>query len=108
MIFMDTLNRIYAMIEDETGYPKHKITLKTRLYQDIKIDGDDAEEFLYKYSEEFKVDMSSFDFNCYFNDELFDSISILKSFFGFGENRVLGEITVEMLENSANCYKWIY
>ncbi|WP_435237661.1 DUF1493 family protein [Psychromonas sp. PT13] len=104
----DIFNRITTMIEFETGYSKNKITRSTRLYQDINIDGDDAEELLYKYSELFGIDMSDFEFCRYFNNEGFDSISILKSLFGAGNKRNLEPITVDMLEKNALSHKWNY
>ena len=94
------------MIESETGYSKNKISRTTNLYHDINIDGDDAEELLLKYSELFDVDMSKFEFNNYFNDEGFDSISILKSTFKFTNGRELEPITVEMLERNALLHNW--
>jgi len=103
----DIFNRIATMIEVETGYSKSKISRKTRLYQDINIDGEDAEELLYKYSELFDIDMSDFEFCRYFNSEGFDSISILKSIFGFGNKRNPEPITVEMLEQSALARTWV-
>lgn len=104
----DIFNRIATTIELETSYPKDKISRMTNIHLDIGVDGDDAEEFLYKYSEKFDVDMSSFEFCRYFNNEGFDSISILKSIFGFGNKQELETITVDMLEKSALLHKWNY
>ncbi|SBS37716.1 hypothetical protein MSP8887_03590 [Marinomonas spartinae] len=103
---MDIFNRLANMIETETGYSKQKVSRETRLYQDIRIDGDDVESFLYKYSELFDVDMSRFEFDCYFNSEGFDSIAIIKSIFCFGRRPKLDDITVEMLERYAVSHKW--
>ena len=102
----DIYHRIATMIESETGYSKNKISRTTNLYHDINIDGDDAEELLLKYSELFDVDMSKFEFNNYFNDEGFDSISILKSTFKFTNGRELEPITVGMLERNALLHNW--
>ena len=104
----DIFNRIVTMIELETSYPKDKISRMTNIHLDIGVDGDDAEELFYKYSEQFDVDMSSFEFYRYFNNEGFDSISILKSIFGFGNKQELETITVDMLEKSALLHKWNY
>lgn len=100
--------RITTMIELETSYPKGKITRMTNINNDIGVDGDDAEELLYKYSEKFDIDMSSFEFCRSFNSEAVDSISILKSIFGLGNKRALEAITVDMLEKSALLYKCNY
>ena len=102
----EIFNRIATMIEVETGYSKKKISRNTRLHQDIRIDGDDAEEFLCKYSGLFAIDMNDFEFYRYFNSEGFNLISILTSIFGFGNKRKLEPITVGMLEQSALLHKW--
>lgn len=103
----DTYIKIVNFIEKETGFSKERVSLKTRLFQDIKIDGDDAEDFLLKFSEVFDVDMTGFEFYRYFNKEGLDSFSIVKSLFGFGKHHSMDDITVEMLEKSAISGCWI-
>ena len=45
------------------------ITEHTRLYHDLNIYGDDAEEVMTKFSEMFDVDLSEFSFMDHFPDE---------------------------------------
>lgn len=46
-----------------------QITVKTRIGEDLRIVGDDADELLCEFSEIFDVDMSELDFTRYFPDE---------------------------------------
>ncbi len=72
------LNKIRTFIYDNGwGYTlpfplffkKKKITRDTTLVQDLKIDGDDSEEFLLAFSKEFSVDVSKLPLEEYFGDE---------------------------------------
>lgn len=50
--------------------------MTTSINFDIKIDGDDADDFMQAYSEKFNVDLSAFDFYRYFNEEGFRLIDV--------------------------------
>lgn len=59
---------------------KDDISSKTRLYEDLKIDGDDAVDFFIAFEKEFNVDISNFNLGKYFNGEGFDPVGITKLF----------------------------
>ena len=46
-----------------------EINHKTRIKEDLKINGDDADIFLIEFANEFKVDVSNFFIHEYFDDE---------------------------------------
>lgn len=50
--------------------PESEITIETRLRQDLGIDGDDASDFMVAFGDKFHVDLSKFNFDDYFFDEL--------------------------------------
>ncbi len=56
-------------INKETLVDKIKITRMTNIERDLGITGDDAWDFLEKYGNKFKVDISNFDFNKSFQEE---------------------------------------
>src|SRR5262245_56145356 len=69
MLNCDHEKWIIKMIADQTGVDAEKISLETRLNQDLRINGDDADELLSLYSEALGVDMTEFQFHRHFLDE---------------------------------------
>lgn len=57
---------------------RSEISTKTRLFEDLKIDGDDAVDFFLAFEKEFKVYISGFNMRKYFNAEGFDPVGISK------------------------------
>ena len=96
-----------CFITSETGFSEDKTSMKTRLYHDIGLDGDEAEEFIKAFAEAFNVDMKGFEFYRYFNKEGLDSLALLGSLFKSKQDqKPLDEITVEMLEQAALRKRW--
>ncbi len=69
---------VYAVAEQEIfelvdpfrfGADKGSLTLETRLFTDLGIDGDDGHRLLGSFASRFKVDMTGMDSFCYFDDE---------------------------------------
>ena len=99
--------KVIGFITSETGYSEDKILIKTRLYHDVGLDGDEAEEFIEAFAEAFNVDMKGFEFYRYFNKEGLDSLALLGSLFKTKrDQKPLDEITVEMLEQAALKKRW--
>lgn len=66
---MNTFDKIEEFVKKERGKYRKPLTQKTTLEQDLKITGDDADEFIIAFGKEFNVNISKFDFGKYFNDE---------------------------------------
>ena len=62
-------DRVRGLVSGQSGVPEAEITLETRLVEDLGIDGDDGDELLQAFADEFGVDMSSMDPLNYFGDE---------------------------------------
>ena len=77
----DVFNKITKLVSNEVGVRESKLTRTTRLYEDLKIDGDDAFELLKSFEQEFQVDMKNFDFNSYFAPEGIDLLGVLGNLF---------------------------
>jgi hypothetical protein len=60
---------VYRFIEDETGHSVRRIRPDTTLLGDIKIDGDDADEFFEHFASRFQVDMAGFTIDRHFHSE---------------------------------------
>lgn len=60
---------VFAFVRRELPTYKGALTMDTRVGEDLRLIGDDADEFLDKFSKEFDVDFSEFTFNDYFPDE---------------------------------------
>lgn len=78
---------------------KIKVKGETKLESELKITGDDADQFLSAFSKRFKVDISSFDVNKYFLEERDPVLKIFDKI--FFKQRKEREITVRDLARSA-------
>jgi acyl carrier protein len=70
---------------------KQALTRETRIYEELKIDGDDAVEFITAFGKTFDVNLSDFSMTRYFNGEGIDPIGIgqmVGMLFGHKEERV--------------------
>lgn len=86
--------------------PQH-VDASTRINHDVGLSGDDAEEFLHAFSEQFRVDLTDFNFNRYFADEphlltpLFAVIRLVRTV------RIGREpLPVERFIRAVQCGKW--
>ncbi len=59
-------NEIIALLIE---YCPYEINIETRIFHDLFLYGDDADEFLVEYKNRYSVDFSKFDFNMYFPSE---------------------------------------
>jgi len=57
---------IFTFVRREIPDYKDELTMGTRIGEDLRLIGDDADEFLEKFSKEFSVDLSGFPFSDYF------------------------------------------
>jgi acyl carrier protein len=73
------LEDIKELILKHTGKTKINLDRNTRLYKDLRIDGDDAFELLRDFSNMFEVDMSDFKFGEYFSPEGTDILGAIVS-----------------------------
>ena len=62
-------DRVRGLVSGQTGVPASEITLETRLFEDLGMDGDDGHELLEAFADEFGVDMSRMALFNYFDDE---------------------------------------
>ncbi|MFN5301649.1 MAG: DUF1493 family protein, partial [Pseudanabaena sp.] len=88
--------------------PIDKITLQTRLREDLGLDGDDVEEFCTGLTDRFKVNLEGFDFYQYFRDEpnLMSSIFYLWRGIRYKKWHTV-PITVDHLVRVVQIGKWL-
>jgi hypothetical protein len=67
---------IQELLHRTQGIPKNKITKHSSLEDDLGVTGNDAEDFMELFVENFKVDYSGFDTAKYFSNEGFDLLGI--------------------------------
>lgn len=91
---------LIEFIRKTTFIERMPVTETTLLVDEIGISGDDAIDFLEKFSKRFDVDISAFDFMKYFNDEGEVSISILDYWLGNKKNRTKNQLTVGDLQKA--------
>ncbi|MBW1657933.1 DUF1493 family protein [Flavobacterium quisquiliarum] len=70
--------KLYQFLKEETGKTITDTSPNWKIEKDLGIYGDEAEEFITRFSNKFNVDISDFDFVAYFNSET-DVISLLIS-----------------------------
>ncbi len=62
-------DRVRGLVSGHSGVPSSEITLETRLFEDLGMDGDDGADLLAAFGDEFGVDISGLAPLNYFNDE---------------------------------------
>ncbi len=102
----DILENIKTLVSEKSGVDEKKLNRSTRLYEDLKIDGDDAFELLEAFTEKFSVDMSGFKYNEYFAPEGIDLIGAVSRLFKGKEKKKLKPLTLADLEQAAKEGKW--
>jgi hypothetical protein len=98
----DDFKRIEKFIEVQRGKPRFLLDENTRLYEDLKIYGDDANKFFIDFGKEFNVDVSQFMAADYFKGEGFNIIDILINVFKFNKpyEKHLKVFTIKQLEKA--------
>lgn len=81
----------YSWIKD-----RGKLNFHTRLEEDLRMYGEDAEEFLCDYSEKITVDISGFNFSKYFTNEPFFFYDFIVKW--FCRNKKTDTLTIRDLE----------
>lgn len=72
----ELLSAVIQFIYRERWKYRKKITLETTLEGDLKITGDDGDDFMNAFFKEFKIDHSDFDLGKHFGNEGFDPIGL--------------------------------
>src|SRR5262249_26794407 len=65
----ETFDHIASLLAMHSATAKNQISLETRLFHDLLIEGDDADAFLQEFSRIFQVDLSRFPFIKFFPPE---------------------------------------
>jgi len=91
----------------EKEFWKSNLNSDSDVFKEVRIDGDDCDEFLLKYSEKYSVDMNDFLWYFHYQEEGSLSFSIGNLFFKNPRQRVKEiPITPKMLTEFANSKKW--
>ena len=77
-----------------------EITEKTRLKEDLKINGDDADEFLVAFGKKFGVNVSQFRIDEYFDDEGEPVLRAIIRIFTGKKKKQKKTLTIKHLENA--------
>lgn len=105
----EIFNKIKVFILDEgfgytLPYPLHikkkEITRETTLEGDLRITGDDSDEFLIAFGKEFNVDVSKFPIGDYFGDEGDPILPAIIRFLFNKKKRQTKPLTVGQLEKA--------
>jgi hypothetical protein len=65
----DMVERVKAFVAVHTLYPRRRMTLDTRLMEDVGLDGDDAVELFRDFAVHFEVDLSEINWDRHFGPE---------------------------------------
>jgi Protein of unknown function (DUF1493) len=101
------LRELMNFVAGKTGYDVNKIKMDTKINFDVRIDGDDADEFMQNFAREFKVNLSDFEFNKYFSNEGADPIVSFFIFIFKRKRRLLLPLYIRDLYNSILAGHWV-
>jgi len=100
-------SELIAYIADFLSVDRSSLNEHTKLYADLRLDGDDAEEFLLGFSNQFNVDLSEFDFNKHFGEEAgFNPFYYLYCLFFNRQLMTFDEITLKDLQSAIDNGMW--
>lgn len=88
---------LYTFIKNETGHSLDDSSLNLSIQKDLDIYGDEAYDFIIKFSSAFEVDIKGFEFNKYFHNEV-DKFSLL--IFSFFFRREKKDLTINDLKKA--------
>jgi acyl carrier protein len=111
-------DRVCGLVSGQSGVPVSEITLQTRLFEDLRMDGDDGAELLAAFGDEFGIDITPVAPLNYFNDESsFSGYSLMVPVVAFlspafrarvaRASRGLKALSVRDLVASARARRWI-
>jgi hypothetical protein len=100
--------KLVEFVVTETSPPANLVLSKqTDLVEDLNLVGDDADNFMGKFADEFRVEAGDFDFNDYFPAEGFNPFATVGGLFS---NKLKGKslkpITLGMLEKAIQSGVW--
>ena len=90
---------------------KSGLTRETRISEDLRIEGDDADQLMQEFSSEFNVDLSDFEFEKYFMHEGFNPIGFSWLIRKLRGDKIPKKSSVPIrlgdLERAMNAGKWV-
>jgi acyl carrier protein len=105
----EILTKVIEFIAGQSGASVSRITPKTRLLEDLGIDGDDASEILIEFATRFKVDLGEFEFGRHFGPECgyMPFYSLFCWLFRVRRQKI-EPVTIEDLVKAVENNAWIY
>jgi hypothetical protein len=101
---MEIRDRLTQIIEKYTG--RKTFQGSTRLFHDLHLYGEDADDMLGEFQKEFGVDFSEFEFSDYFPDETEMPFGFFLFIFLSREKK--NPITIDHLIDVAERQRWFY
>jgi hypothetical protein len=102
-------DELEAFVRAETEISKQKpLSRQLSLENDLDLTGDDADDFMGKFFEKFKVDHGDFEFDRYFSPEGFNPFSLLATVFSKKARAKYdkAQLTLGMLEKAIELGAW--
>ena len=99
--------RVKAFVAVHTLHPRRRITLDTRLGEDIGVDGDDAVELFRDFGVHFEVDLSDIEWNRHFSSEGCNPIAALWYWTVGRRRHPMVPVTIGDLVAAAEAGRWV-
>ena len=105
----EIVRKVRELVARKTGLPEERISPEARLLHDLGVEGDDAEELLVEFCDEFRVDITDIKVSKYFSDEssVASSLWFLRSSIE-ARLREKEPLTVDQLVIAAQLRKWTH
>ena len=100
--------KVVSFVAEQRAEPANKISPTTRLWQDLRLAGDEADEFFVDFGKTFGIDLSGLDLSKYFPSEFAVTWCWLGSKLGFFPERQFPPITIVYLVEAAEAKSWMF
>jgi len=104
----DSFELVLHFVKNQIGKHNFFLTKETTIENDLRITGDDADEFMIEFFKEFQIDVKDYDFRNHFEVEGFALFNLAKliGLKTYHSNKETIPITLGHLEKVVKMKKW--
>lgn len=108
------VQEVAAFVAEFIGVDRHQLRLRTTIFGDLGVDGEDAAELMERFARRFHVDLTGYDHWRYFGPEGFNPVATLwvalRQLVGLSSEEAAGKdpLTIQDLVAAARTGRWLH